>query len=71
MNAIKFFRETALPGSLQPYSVYFIAPTAKPNYTEIYVTNSDGSAVRRVINSDDVQAMINAAIAAQSQLPVS
>ena len=35
MAIFKIFRETALPGTLQPYSIYIVAPAAKPNYVEI------------------------------------
>jgi hypothetical protein len=40
-----------------------VAPTAKPNYVEMYVTNADATVTKRVITSDDIQAMIDASIA--------
>jgi hypothetical protein len=60
---VKLHKTTALPGTLEGHSVYLVAPSAKPNYVEMYVTNADGSQVRRIINSDDIQAMIDAALA--------
>lgn len=62
MATFRIFRETALPGSLQPYSMYVVAPTSKPNYVEIYVSNSTGSAARRVLTDTDIQGMIDASI---------
>lgn len=32
MSTLKIFKETALPQSLQANSLYFIAPSAKPDY---------------------------------------
>lgn len=63
MAMIKIHKTTTLPGTLEGHAVYLVAPAAKPNYVEMYVTNADGTQARRVINSDDVQAMIDAAVA--------
>lgn len=71
MALLKIYRETALPAfPLQPYAIYLIAPTAKPNYVEMYVTNSDGSAARRIINEADIQSMINSAVSNISNIQV-
>jgi hypothetical protein len=70
MTTFKIFRETALPGLLQPYAMYVVAPTAKPDYIEIYVTNSTGSAARRVLTDTDVQGMINSSLSGMSGLQV-
>jgi hypothetical protein len=66
MAVIKIHKTTSLPGTLEGHSVYLVAPSAKPDYVEMYVTNADGSAARRIINSDDIQAMIDASIAAST-----
>lgn len=66
---IKMYRETTLPGTLQPYSIYYIAPASKPNYVEIYVTNSTGTA-KRVIGEDDVNALINAALTSANEIKI-
>lgn len=63
MSTFKIFRETALPGTLQPYSIYLIAPASDPTLVEVVVTNNDGTASRRVINKADIQAMIDASMA--------
>lgn len=52
-----------MPGQLVANAVYMIAPTARPDFVEFYVTNAAGTASRRSINQIDVQAMIDAAIA--------
>ncbi len=63
MSVIKIHKTTTLPGTLEGHSVYLVAPAAKPDYVEMYVTSADGSTARRIINSDDIQAMIDAAVA--------
>ena len=60
MAAVKIYRETALPGTLQANSVYLIAPAGSPNYVEMYVTGTAATTVKRIINEDDIQAMISA-----------
>lgn len=70
MAAIKFFRETAVPSDIAPYAVYFVAPPDKADYVEVYVSNADGTKMRRAINERDVQALINAALASSSNIQV-
>ena len=70
MAQLKIFRETVLPSSLEAYSIYLIAPTDKPDYVEMYVTNHDGSKAKRHFNETDVKTMIAQVIAAGSQLAV-
>lgn len=56
MSNLKIFKETALPSPLEPNAMYLIAPPAKPNYVEVYVTSKTGAA-RRVVGEDDVIAI--------------
>lgn len=63
MATFKIFRETALPSTLEPYALYVVAPTTKPNYIELYSTNATGTQAKRIINESDVQALINSSIA--------
>ncbi len=70
MAIFKIFRETALPGTLQPYSIYIVAPAAKPNYVEIYVSNSDGSAARRMLREEDIQTLINNSVSAANNIQI-
>lgn len=56
MSNLKIFKETALPTPLEPNAMYLIAPPAKPNYVEVYVTSKTGAA-RRVVGEDDVIAI--------------
>ena len=60
MPAIRIHKTTTLPGTLEGHSIYLVAPAAKPNYVEMYVTNADATAVRRVITEQDVINLINA-----------
>lgn len=68
--SIKFYRETALPGVLQPYGVYVIAPASKPDHIELYVTNNDGTKARRIVNEEDIRALVNASLTAVSNIQV-
>ena len=70
MAAVKIFRETALPGTLQANSVYLIAPAGSPNYVEMYVTGTSASTVKRILNETDIQAMISASLAGLSGLEI-
>lgn len=70
MATFKIFRETALPGTLEPYAIYVIAPAAKPDYVEIYVTNAAGTTARRMLKQEDIQALIDASMAAASNIQI-
>lgn len=70
MAVVKLFRETALPQTLEPNSIYLIAPPAKPNYFEMYVVGNTTSAVKRIITQDDVQAMIDASLSGVSEITI-
>lgn len=64
-------KTTAVPTvPTTPNTVFYVAPTATPNYVEIYISNSAGDALKRVINQSDVQAMINASISNVSKYQV-
>lgn len=66
----QIFKETALPGTLQPHSIYLIAPAGTPNYVEMYVTGVLGTTVKRIPTAADVQTMINANMSSLSTLKV-
>ena len=70
MATYQVFKETTLPGTLQANSIYLVAPAAKPDYVEMYVTGSSASTVKRIINDVDVQDMIDTSVASQTQLEV-
>jgi len=61
---IKFFQVNALPGTLQPNSLYFVL---NGGYTETYLTSSTGTA-KAVGNSGMINALIAAQVAAFSTL---
>lgn len=70
MSTFKVFKETSLPASLQPNSLYFIAASADATLAEIYITNQAGTATRHVINKSEIQTMIDNSIAAHNELRV-
>lgn len=60
MASFNIYKETSLPGTLQPNSIYLIAPASDQNHVEVYVTGKTADVVRRTINKTDVQLMIDA-----------
>lgn len=62
MATLKMYRESALPGTLEANSIYYIAPASAPDHVEIYVTGNSGSVVKRVLNEADIQALIDASV---------
>jgi hypothetical protein len=54
---------TAVPSlPCDPNAVFFVAPTLKPNYIEIYVSNNAGTALKRLLTDADIQALIDVSI---------
>ncbi len=70
MATYSIYKETTLPGTLQSHSIYLIAPPARPDFVEMYVTGASASTVKRVIDSAQVQSMIDATVAGVSNLEV-
>lgn len=64
------YKETALPGTMTPHSVYYVAPAGQPNHVEIYVTDAAGTATRRVITAADVQAQIATSLSGLNELVI-
>jgi hypothetical protein len=71
MATVQFFRETALPGTLVPDSIYFVAPTGSAaNYVEIYVVNSAGTAARHTPTKSEIDGWITSAIGSANDLTI-
>jgi len=68
MATLKINRETTLPGVLEANSLYFVSG-GNP-YTELYVTGNSASTVRRIINENDVNTLIAAAVSGANALEV-
>ena len=64
----KIHRVTELPAVLEAYAVYFVAPAGTTDYVEIYVTSSDGTSARRVINEQDVNTLVEQKLAESKNL---
>lgn len=58
MATFNIFKEKTLPVNLKRNSMYLISKDSDPTYVEIYITGKTTDVIRRVINSNDVQAMI-------------
>lgn len=65
-QAVQIFRETTLPVTLIPYSIYMIAPLGVSNvdYVEMYVTDAFGNAKRNVNRADIASMIASAGVAA-------
>jgi hypothetical protein len=70
MATYKIFKETALPGVLQPHAIYLIAPPGAPAFVEMYVTGAVATTVKRIIDAAHVQTMIDAAVGALASIEV-
>lgn len=72
MATFQVFKETALPsaGARQPHSVYFIAPPGAPDFFEIYATGASATTIKRVIDAQFVQDLIEANLAGISGIEV-
>lgn len=70
MTALTIYRETALPGTLQANSIYMVAPAARPDLVEMYVTGTNSSTVKRIIDKPMIEAMISDAVATSGGLEV-
>jgi hypothetical protein len=70
MANFRTHKVTALPGTLIANSIYYVAPAARPDYVEVYMTGSDPAVVKRVVNTVDVQAMIDAAVSGLGGLSI-
>lgn len=70
MAIYQVFKETTLPGTLQPHSIYLVAPAASPGVLEMYVTGALASNVRSIVNRAQIQAMIDASLGGVGGLAV-
>lgn len=71
-TTFKPFKLTAVPSlPCDPNAVFFVAPTGKPNYIEVYISNNAGTALRRLLTDTDIQGLINTSIAGISgEMPI-
>lgn len=70
MAQFKIRKLTALPGMLEANAIYIIAPAAKPDYIEMYVTGTVSTNIKRIIGEDDIALMISDAMAAARELKI-
>lgn len=68
MTVLKVFKETALPGTLQANSIYYVT-SANAEYVEVYVTSSSGVA-RRVPKIEDINSVVATAISGMNSLAI-
>lgn len=62
---------TAVPSTpTTPNTFFFISSTASPNYVELYVSSNDGQTLKRLINENDIKALITSQITSSSKYTV-
>jgi hypothetical protein len=62
------YKVTSLPTQLQPNSLYFVSVSGNAALMEVYVTDNAGTAARHVVNSSEIQTMINNSLSAFHEL---
>jgi hypothetical protein len=70
MAVYKVHKVTALPGTLEANSFYFVAPPGAPDFVELYVTGSSAATVKRLLNEADVQALIDSSVASSGAIEI-
>jgi len=70
MSAIRIFKVTTLPLVREGHAMYLVAPIARPNHLEVYVTSADASVVKRIVDIDDIQSMISSSMSASSSFEI-
>lgn len=71
-TTFKPFKLTAVPSlPCDPNAVFFVAPTGKPSYIEVYLSNNAGTALRRLLTDTDIQGLIDSSLAGISgEMPI-
>jgi hypothetical protein len=57
-NVLNFSKVTALPVTFSPSTLYFI-PGSVPDEMHVYVSDSTGTSVKKIIDRDDIIGLIN------------
>lgn len=68
-ETIKFAKVNTLPGTFAGSTIY-IVKNSDADFADMYISNSAGSAVRRLPNKTDIQTMVNTAVAGTSHMYV-
>ncbi len=66
-DTIKFAKVNVLPVTFEPSTVYLVKD-ADEAFAKMFISNAAGTAVRRLPNRDDIQAMVNQAVAGASNI---
>lgn len=62
MSTYRVHKVTAVPATFAANDVFFVGPASSPDFMEIYVANSAGDQLRRLITANDVALQISTAI---------
>ena len=68
-DTIKFAKVNVLPVTFEPSTIYLVKD-ADEAFAKMFISNAAGTAVRRLPNRDDIQTMVNQAVAGTSHLHV-
>lgn len=64
------FKVTALPTTLVANAIYYVSSFLTPTLVDIYVVDALGAATKHTLNTTDVNALINSALATNQQLSI-
>lgn len=70
LGQFSIYKENALPAELSANSFYCIPSAGQPDFMEIYVTNSTGTAAKRVPTHSDISGMIASALSGFTTIEV-
>jgi hypothetical protein len=60
---LKFRKVTALPSTYEGSTMYMVSDSVNANLFEMYLSSSDGTSVRHLINKSEIQTMITTTVA--------
>lgn len=63
MPVLNIRKETAVPGTFGANEAIFVSRAGDPSLMDLYLSNAAGDALRRTINTEDVQSLIDTALA--------
>lgn len=69
MANISVRKVTTLPGTLEPHTLYLVRSAESP-FLDVYLTNSDATDVRHIINKAEIASMITSSLQSYSFIEI-
>jgi hypothetical protein len=64
---LKIIKATSLPATKTPNTIYYVPHATDNNLMEVYFSSSDGSSVKKIPNTTEIQSMIDASLASYNE----